>query len=65
MRIQIQSLALLSGLRILCCSKVQASAQATDQLGSGVAVAVAQASIAAPIWPICCGHSHKKKTKKK
>ena len=38
MRMQVQSLAFLSGLRIWCCRKLRHSSQL--QLGSGVAVAV-------------------------
>ena len=49
MRIQVRSLALLSGLRIWCCIKVQNKSQWC--LGSRVAVAVVYASSAALIWP--------------
>ena len=52
MRMQVQSLALLSRLRILCCHEQWFMSQ--TQLGSCVAMAVAQDSncSSAPIWPL-------------
>ena len=49
-RMQVQSLALLSGLRILHCRELWCSSQ--TQLGSHAAVAVARPVATAPIWPL-------------
>ena len=69
-RLQVRSLALLSGLRIRCCRKLQCRLQ--TQLGSDIAVvvAVAQAhSCSSNSTPglgtsICCWCGPKKKAKK-
>ena len=71
MRLRVQSLALLSGLRIWCCCELWCRSQA--RFGSGVAVAVAQAGgYSSDETPslgtsICRGSSPRKgkKTKKK
>ena len=62
-RMSVQSLALLSGLRIQCCHKLRHSLQM--QLRSGVAVAMVQASSCSfdatpsPGNSICCRYSSK------
>ena len=64
MRMQVQFLALLSGLRIWCCRELWCGLQ--TWVGSAVAVAVAQAgSCSLDLIPtlgtsICCGYSPKK-----
>ena len=50
LRMQVRSLALLSGLRIWCCHKLQRRLQ--KQLGSCVAAAVAYVAAAAPTQPL-------------
>ena len=50
MRLRAQSLALFSGLRIGHCHELWCRSQ--TQLGSGIAVAVAQAAATAPIRPL-------------
>ena len=69
MGMRVQSLASLSGWRILCCHELQCRSQI--RLGSGVAVAVGEAGAIAPIWPLAwkfpyaMGATQKKKKKKK
>ena len=69
MRMQVRSLALLSGLRIRCCGELQCRSQM--RLGSHVAVAVAKASSCSlDSTPslgtsICVGVALKRKKKKK
>ena len=69
MRMQVRSLALLSGLRIWSCHKLWRSSQ--TRLGSCVAMAVMQAgSCSSDLTPsrgtsICCGCRPKKTKKKK
>ena len=68
MRMQVQSLALLSGLGIQHCHALWCRSQ--TQLVPGVAVAVAQASrcssdsIPSLVTSICCSCSPKKRKKK-
>ena len=68
-RLQVRSLALLSGLRIRCCRELSCRSQM--QLRSGVAVAVALAgSYSSDLTPslgtsICSGCGPKKSKKKK
>ena len=56
LRMRVQSLALLSELRIWCCHRLQHGLQVW--LGSGVAMAVAQAPAAALIRPLGWEHPH-------
>ena len=68
MRTQVQSLALLSGLRIQCCCKLWCRLQM--RLSSGIVVAVAQASSCSSSSTLSLGNSiyhgcSPKKTKKK
>ena len=64
MRLQVLSLASLSGLRIRCCRELWCRLQ--TQLGSGVVVALAQASSYSSYWTPslgtskCCGWGPKK-----
>ena len=67
MRLRVQSLALLSGLKIQLCRELWRRSQ--TRLGSGIAVAVAVASNCSSNWhpglgtSICCGCSPKKQKK--
>ena len=68
MRMQVQSLALLSGLRMWCCCELWCRSQTL--LGFGVAVAVVQAGCYSPNWTpslgiSICSRCGPKKTKKK
>ena len=56
MRLRIQPLALLSGLRIRCCHELWCRFQ--TQLGSCVAVTVAKARSLAPIQPLAWEPPH-------
>ena len=50
MRLRVQSLALLSGLRILCCCELQCSPQIW--LRSHISVALCRSAAIAPIKPL-------------